>query len=378
MTRGRKNKYQDQIYNIICNAPEGITPKDIRKYIKCHRNTITNNINNLKEEGLISGPIELKYFPISLSVKKTDFPRFFQSFKDEKVSGFGEILTEYYLKNRGIIKKDYTEDDYLEKKSSLFSALNEEEEDLYDEADNLDQIISTSLKISFGNTQKGYFFKDITNSYLYRKAIDFYIALIKSPEVFMKSESLFDLNIPLNIYLDENTLREYNFDYKRFKNTFLQAFNIDNRVINKLQKKAEIEHVMRNQRHQIIKSQLEKIKTKVLQFQGEKTQLKDYYLTMEDIFRILLKKYHFFSLESNFDFDNSVIIKIANLFHNILSEMVEAISDEERLNSIFELGLKNLIVELSKILEKETSENFGNRYRGWDEIKNKLLQIFPL
>jgi hypothetical protein len=43
-------------------------------------------------------------------------PIFFKSFKDEKVAGFGETIAEYFLKKRGINKKEYIEDDYLQKK----------------------------------------------------------------------------------------------------------------------------------------------------------------------------------------------------------------------------------------------------------------------
>lgn len=59
----KKNKIKDQIFDLIASSPNGIRINELQEKLQCHQNSIFYNINSLKTEQKIDGPIKKRYYP---------------------------------------------------------------------------------------------------------------------------------------------------------------------------------------------------------------------------------------------------------------------------------------------------------------------------
>lgn len=58
----KKNKLKDQIFHLIASSPNGIRINELQEKLTCHQNSIFYNLNLLKSEQKIDGPIFKKYY----------------------------------------------------------------------------------------------------------------------------------------------------------------------------------------------------------------------------------------------------------------------------------------------------------------------------
>lgn len=59
----RKNKLKDQIFDLIASSPNGIRINELQEKLPCHQNSIFYNLNLLKAEQKIDGPVKKRYYP---------------------------------------------------------------------------------------------------------------------------------------------------------------------------------------------------------------------------------------------------------------------------------------------------------------------------
>lgn len=58
----KKNKLKDQILDLIASSPNGIRINELQEKLQCHQNSIFYNLNSLKTEQKIDGPIKKRYY----------------------------------------------------------------------------------------------------------------------------------------------------------------------------------------------------------------------------------------------------------------------------------------------------------------------------
>lgn len=243
---GRKNVLKMQILNLIISSPKGIRIKEMQKKIKCHQNSIFYNLDLLKKEEKVEGPINKRYFPkkrfVSLRSSYITLP----TKKDFDLILCKEIIPRFIEQNQ-IINKGKINLDVVKENPILTKIIE------------FETALINSIKITYN--PNGFYLSNQAKEDLIKLIQSFLYRFLFSPGIFHDLCSLGDFNFNFNLSIGDDLVDKLpglNFSEIKKQISFFKWGKKE--IAEGMYKTAKEEHFNRYKREKIIEEQLKMIK----------------------------------------------------------------------------------------------------------------------